>query len=705
MPDPGMQAAAGTTWAVAGRRPLVRRRQTRAVGEESNRFEGVGRRNAPIFINNPLAPKKGGRDLRASELGAFVREASSAETLVPLRSNRGIVHSIIHRAPARWAKRDEGRWLILADAALNGDVSLAKIEELAGKIEGPSSPLLDMESTSSVDQVDASGMLNEYSDQDGNRFNVYLSNSDAPVGMTKLEVRGTDRANLLGSLCTSLARMEISIVSGIVSTGNDGIVRNTLFVRRQDRDDGNAGIIIGGRLEEEDFGPVSLQVLSACWTSEERDWLKTRSGGRFVSNRRQPAPFGPGQIGKTERLMAAEARMRAVSARMADVNLALDASALRLAETDPDKYDDMFTELTESMNELADAKAEARRLTWSTMNASIDFETMQAKKGDEEGAAFGITPFVKGVLFMNLAALLFGSNQVVIKQVTDTGLDDFTQMFLRFGIASFMLLPFVYKGVRSPQGTQMAAASFQLGSLLAIGYLLQIIGIDGTTAARGALTSTFTVLSVPVFANLSGQRVPWYTWPASLMGVVGVALLTNSGGDPTYADALCVLSATVFGYHMHVSGVVAPKFEDQELPFVAMQLGVVGVEAGIFKLGEIIFESHRGGPDLATVIANIPDTAGDIPWAPLVYMGVVTTALTLYVEFIAFQSIPASLAALIYTAEPLWGAAFAWQFMGDRWGGIGWVGAGMIVCATVGSQYLSFKEDVETDESAPAALP
>ena len=91
-----MQAAAGTTWAVAGRRPPVRRRQTRAVGEESNRFEGVGRRNAPIFINNPLAPKKGGRDLRASELGAFVREASSAETLVPLRSNRGIVHSIIH---------------------------------------------------------------------------------------------------------------------------------------------------------------------------------------------------------------------------------------------------------------------------------------------------------------------------------------------------------------------------------------------------------------------------------------------------------------------------------------------------------------------------------------------------------------------------------------------------------------------------------
>ena len=109
-------------------------------------------------------------------------------------------------------------------------------------------------------------MLNEYSDQDGNRFNVYLSNTDAPAGMTKLEVRGTDRANLLGSLCTSLARMEISIVSGIISTGDDGIVRNTLFVRRQDRDDGNSGIIIGGRLEEEEFGPTpAAGALPSCW--------------------------------------------------------------------------------------------------------------------------------------------------------------------------------------------------------------------------------------------------------------------------------------------------------------------------------------------------------------------------------------------------------------------------------------------------------
>ena len=46
----------------------------------------------------------------------------------------------------------------------------------------------------------------------------------------------------------------------------------------------------------------------------------------------------------------------------------------------------------------------------------------------------------------------------------------------------------------------------------------------------------------------------------------------------------------------------------------------------------------------------------------------------------------------MYTAEPLWGAAFAWWFMGDRWGPIGWVGSALIIGSSVGSQLLSFDE-------------
>ena len=118
--------------------------------------------------------------------GAFVRE-SVAEAVGPQEQPR--TRMIIHRAPAVGQSATTGG-AILADAALNGEVAQAQID-------GPSSPLLDMESTSSIDQIEPPGCSTS-TPPDGNRFNV-TSNTDAPA-MTKLEVRGTDRANLLDRL-------------------------------------------------------------------------------------------------------------------------------------------------------------------------------------------------------------------------------------------------------------------------------------------------------------------------------------------------------------------------------------------------------------------------------------------------------------------------------------------------------------------------
>merc|ERR1711924_319690 len=46
-----------------------------------------------------------------------------------------------------------------------------------------------------------------------------------------------------------------------------------------------------------------------------------------------------------------------------------------------------------------------------------------------------------------------------------------------------------------------------------------------------------------------------------------------------------------------------------------------------------------------------------LPWANLVAMGMGTTALTLFIEINALQNISSTLASLIYTTEPLWGAS------------------------------------------------
>ena len=78
--------------------------------------------------------------------------------------------------------------------------------------------------------------------------------------------------------------------------------------------------------------------------------------------------------------------------------------------------------------------------------------------------------------------------------------------------------------------------------------------------------------------------------------------------------------------------------------------------------------------------------AQDLPWLEILFMGVGTTALTLWIEMDSLKEVSAPLAALIYSAEPLWGAAFAWVLLSERWGAQGWVGAALIVAASLASQ-------------------
>jgi hypothetical protein len=51
--------------------------------------------------------------------------------------------------------------------------------------------------------------------------------------------------------------------------------------------------------------------------------------------------------------------------------------------------------------------------------------------------------------------------------------------------------------------------------------MLQALGLENTTAARGAFTGTFTVLAVPILVGLSGRRVPWSTWAAAAAALTG----------------------------------------------------------------------------------------------------------------------------------------------------------------------------------------
>ncbi|KAM1608314.1 hypothetical protein FF1_020608 [Malus domestica] len=67
------------------------------------------------------------------------------------------------------------------------------------------------------------------------------------------------------------------------------------------------------------------------------------------------------------------------------------------------------------------------------------------------------------------------------------------------------------------------------------------------------------------------------------------------------------------------------------------------------------------------------------PWIPALYSGIFSTGLCLWVEMAAMRDVSATETAIIYSLEPVWGAAFAWFLLGERWGATGWVGAALVL--------------------------
>jgi len=312
----------------------------------------------------------------------------------------------------------------------------------------------------------------------------------------------------------------------------------------------------------------------------------------------------------------------------------------------------------------------------------------EASEVAPEGASDGETPMkwtfatVGSIALVNLAAALFGSNQVLIK-LTETEISPSTLNFVRFSIAALAFLPLGLKAGAFKKKKLLSAAR-ELGTYLFIGYTAQVLGLGMTSASRGAVMAEFSVLIVPFWAKLSGQKIPNIVWYASVIALFGVVLVTESDGSGAgfnLGDALCLLSAMCFGTHVFRTEQRTASIDNEDLPgLISLELCLLAVMCGAYELVDLGL--HNPGGLQSLNLQQISYHLAHLPWANLVAMGMGTTALTLFIEINALQNISSTLASLIYTTEPLWGALFAAVFLKEKFGGLGYLGAFLIVGST-----------------------
>ncbi|MCV4725803.1 DMT family transporter, partial [Escherichia coli] len=71
------------------------------------------------------------------------------------------------------------------------------------------------------------------------------------------------------------------------------------------------------------------------------------------------------------------------------------------------------------------------------------------------------------------------------------------------------------------------------------------------------------------------------------------------------------------------------------------------------------------------------------PWGSLLYLGLVASALCVWLQALGQRFVPAPEAAIIYALEPVYASGFAYLFLHERLGLQGLIGAALIVAATL----------------------
>lgn len=283
--------------------------------------------------------------------------------------------------------------------------------------------------------------------------------------------------------------------------------------------------------------------------------------------------------------------------------------------------------------------------------------------------------FVPHVVLTGL--IVIWSASYVVSKVALAVLSPFALVALRFWLAILCLLPFV-RGAVAADLRASRRGGLLTGTALAFGYLLQMAGMTGTSAATGGLLAGIIVPLVALggflffHARLGPRALLGLLF--AIAGIAAICLAAEGGGaqqDTLQGVLMQVGSSTAYAVH-----VLLLSHFGRSVPIAAYslwQLLVVAVTGTVIALIDGRFAKVAG--------AGVEWT-GTLLLA-IVYLGVLATAVGIGVQSKVQHRIPPTPLALLFALQPLFAAMFGWSLLGDHLGAMQLAGGGMIVLGVI----------------------
>ncbi len=277
-------------------------------------------------------------------------------------------------------------------------------------------------------------------------------------------------------------------------------------------------------------------------------------------------------------------------------------------------------------------------------------------------------------LALLFVAVVWGS-AFSAQRVAAAHLGSFLYNGLRFLLATAALSLFgrgVWRRVSRAEWRSGAIA----GILLASAASLQQAGLIFTTAGKaGFITSLYVVLVPVLLAVVWKHRLPWTSWAASAIAVVGLLLLSlPESWALNVGDGLELVGAGLWALHVIWIGRVSERMDTLRLSLVQyLVCGLLCLALGL------VFET---------------DTLGGLStaWWAVAYGGLISVGLGYTLQVYGQKVAHPTDAAVLLSAEAVFAALFGWLLLGEVLGGRELVGCALMLAGMVCVQLPALRQ-------------
>lgn len=274
-------------------------------------------------------------------------------------------------------------------------------------------------------------------------------------------------------------------------------------------------------------------------------------------------------------------------------------------------------------------------------------------------------------LLLLLAAMVWGL-AFVFQKTAMASLGPYGFIMARASVATMALTPLAayeymrVRGERSVLPNGLLRAAVVAGLAFVTAAALQQFGLQTASASNGGfLTALYVVLTPPLAWLLRGSRPSPVIVPAVVMSAVGTWMLGGGAFSALSGGDWLIAGCAVF-WALHVILSESGSSFDRPITFTCLQFLVVALVAALCAF---VFES--------VTLDALWAASGEI-----LYVGLLSSALTFTILTAALKYAPASEAAVIISTESLFAALSGALLLGEKLTPLAWAGAVLIMAAT-----------------------